>query len=217
MVRAFDVDSWELAYQRRPTAGYLESGRHEPWVEAIVPRFEAAHVCRVLDLGCGDGRNMVYLAARGFEPSGIDSAPTAIDHARAWLRREAIAEDLEIGEMSCLRWPNGHFQAAISIMAFHHQTRDQLVRAVAELTRVLAPGALFFADLLSARHLQDWVDRTQGQEIETGTWVPTIGHEVGVVHHFFAREEMQHLFTGFELEFLDEGERYWILGRRRQT
>ena len=74
--------SWEAAYKKRPTAGYRQRGTHEKRLEAMSAFFRENHVRRILDLGCGDGRHLVYLAATGFEVSGLDFAPTALELAR---------------------------------------------------------------------------------------------------------------------------------------
>lgn len=66
-------------------AGLVESGRIEPG--------------RAVDLGCGTGREVVYLAGRGFEATGVDISPTAIAMARraadaAGVDAEFIVDDL---------------------------------------------------------------------------------------------------------------------------
>ncbi|MEJ2889097.1 class I SAM-dependent methyltransferase [Actinomycetospora aeridis] len=60
-----------------------------PWIigepQPAVAAAEAEGLIRgrVLDLGCGTGEHTVLLAARGYEVVGADSAPAALDRARA--------------------------------------------------------------------------------------------------------------------------------------
>ena len=37
---------------------------------------------RILDTGCGSGRNLVYLLRRGYKVFGVDQDPTSVDHVR---------------------------------------------------------------------------------------------------------------------------------------
>ena len=48
--------------------------------QIIKGRFD--HRRRVLDAGCGDGRNLIYFLRRGFTCFGVDQDPTAIEHVR---------------------------------------------------------------------------------------------------------------------------------------
>jgi len=52
--------------------------------EALVNLVESGKVkpCKTLDLGCGAGNYAIYLAGRGFEVTGIDISPSAIEYAR---------------------------------------------------------------------------------------------------------------------------------------
>ena len=43
---------------------------------------------RVLDLGCGAGRHLVFLARQGFETYGTDVDPYGLARARSWLEQE---------------------------------------------------------------------------------------------------------------------------------
>jgi SAM-dependent methyltransferase len=38
--------------------------------------------CRAVELGCGTGTNSIYLASRGFDTTGVDCSPAALEHAR---------------------------------------------------------------------------------------------------------------------------------------
>ena len=119
----------------------------------------------VLDAGCGDGRNLVYLLrgafTDGFTCYGVDRDPQAIAAVRA------LAAGLSPGLSADLSptHPLEQFQvAAIDDLPFATATMDAVIcsavlhfaddlphfeRMVTELWRVLAPGGLFFARLAS--------------------------------------------------------------------
>jgi SAM-dependent methyltransferase len=108
---------------------------------------------RVLDAGCGGGRNLVYLMREGYEVFGVDTSAEAVGAVRQLAGR--LAPGL----------PGENFQvAAVEAMPFHdtfadvvvchsvlHFAKDEahLVAMVRELWRVLGPGGMLFCRLAS--------------------------------------------------------------------
>ena len=113
---------------------------------------------RVLDAGCGDGRNLVYLLRHGFTCFGIDRDAAAIGQVRALAARLAPtlpAEHFVTGELDALPWPDSSMDAVIASAVLHF-ARDEphFARIVQELWRVLAPGGLLFTRLASTIGLE---------------------------------------------------------------
>ncbi len=52
----------------------------------------------VLDVGCGTGEHVLYLAGRGYEVMGLDSAPTAIKKARAKAKQRRLEANFVLGD-----------------------------------------------------------------------------------------------------------------------
>lgn len=120
-------------------------------------RFDARH--RILDAGCGDGRNLGYLLRHGFECYGVDRDPVAIDHVRrraAVLAPEATPDRFVVGGLESLPWPDAAMDAVICSAVLHFANdRTHFEGMVAELWRVLASGGLLFARLASNIGLED--------------------------------------------------------------
>jgi tellurite methyltransferase len=116
------------------------------------------HRRRVLDAGCGAGRNLHYLLAHGYECHGIDRDSSAV----AQLRREVQAlgrtdadERFIVGGVESLPWSDHAFDAVVSSAVLHFaDDRRHFDLMVAELWRVLAPGGLLFARLASTIGLE---------------------------------------------------------------
>ena len=100
---------------------------------------------RMLDAGCGSGRNLPYFLAHGFDVAAIDAEPAAV-HA---VRR--AVPGVVLGTLDALPWADGAFDAVICSAVLHF-ARDAAhwEAMVRELWRVLAPGGLFFARLASS-------------------------------------------------------------------
>ena len=122
---------------------------------------------RVLDAGCGSGRNSHYLLRCGAEVFGIDAGPEEIREIQALAARLAPAlpaQNFAVGQLTELPYPDGYF-AAVVCSAVLHFARDEseFDRMVAEMWRVLGDGGLFFARLASTIGIEDRVQRLQGR------------------------------------------------------
>ncbi len=127
-------------------------------------RFDSAR--RVLDAGCGEGRNLVYLLKQGYECFGIDRAPAAIDEIRALAAAAAPqlpAENFVVGEVDALPWLEASMDALIC-SALLHFARDEahFDSMMREMWRVLKPGGVFFARLASTIGIEELVQPVDG-------------------------------------------------------
>jgi len=108
---------------------------------------------KVLDAGCGGGRNIVYFLRNGFEVYGIDQNPGAIDSVRllaAASSANTSPENFVVSTVEDMPFANNFFDLVISSAVFHfaynHTHFDKMVRSA---WRVLKPGGYLFARLAS--------------------------------------------------------------------
>ena len=151
---------------------------------------------RVLDLGCGAGRHLVYLAWQGFEMCGTDVDSHGLARARSWLKQEGLSAHLAVADMEALPYPDGFFDAVVSMYVIHHNLVDGIRRTVAGVRRALRPRGWFFATVNA------WGDFKEGRgpEIEPGTWlVREPDCDVPVPHHLFREDELRSVWEGFRI------------------
>ncbi len=92
---------------------------------------------RVVDLGCGSGRTLLWNRDWGARLTGIDIAP--------FFSREARQDvDLLIGDLRRLPFGDGTFTKAFSLDVLEHLSPEALRGMLAEASRVLAPGGALF-------------------------------------------------------------------------
>ncbi len=92
---------------------------------------------RVVDLGCGSGRALVWNESWGAYRVGVDVSPH--------FAREALGSvDLVIGDLRKLPIADGSFTKAFSLDVAEHLSRESLVAMLTEARRVLAPGGRLF-------------------------------------------------------------------------
>ncbi|WP_411098159.1 class I SAM-dependent methyltransferase [Streptomyces sp. x-45] len=97
---------------------------------------------RALDLGCGAGRNALFLASRGFEVDAVDLSPVAV----AWCedRAREVGVDVRIlcGDAFALSATelSGPYDLIVDSGCFHHLPPHRRVSYLRLLDRVLTPG-----------------------------------------------------------------------------
>ena len=117
---------------------------------------------KVLDAGCGSGRNLTFFLRSGFEVYGVDRNPAAIEKVRALAAELAPGlppGNFRVGELDALPWSDLQVDAVVCSAVLHFATDPaHFGRMLEELTRVLRPGGLFFARLASVIGLEAPVD-----------------------------------------------------------
>ncbi len=106
---------------------------------------------RVVDAGCGYGRNLVHLLRQGCEVFAIDQNAEGVEHVRklaASLQTGLPAENFQVGSIEQMPWPDSIADVVLSSAVLHFARDDRHFRAMlAEMWRVLKPGGLFFCRL----------------------------------------------------------------------
>jgi tellurite methyltransferase len=122
---------------------------------------------RVLDAGCGSGRNLVYFLREGYEVFGVDMDPRAIEAVRrlaASLAPNQPAENFHTECMEAMTFPDAFADLAISSAVLHFARDDEQFLAMLRGTwRVLKPGGLFFCRLASSIGMENKMKRLQGR------------------------------------------------------
>ena len=107
---------------------------------------------RVLDAGCGRGRNLEYMLKHGYDVWGNDASEAAIQATRALAARFAPSlaplERFRVESVERMSFGDAEFDVVLS-SAVMHFARDeaQWNAMLREMWRVLAPGGMFFARL----------------------------------------------------------------------
>ncbi|MFI6938699.1 class I SAM-dependent methyltransferase [Streptomyces sp. NPDC050418] len=96
---------------------------------------------RALDLGCGPGRNALYLDSRGFDVDAVDLSPAALDWARERARASGAKVRFHHGDIfGPVLDDKGPFDLIYDSGCFHHLPPHRRVSYLGLLDRILAPG-----------------------------------------------------------------------------
>jgi ubiquinone/menaquinone biosynthesis C-methylase UbiE len=119
-----------------------------PWDTGISPpelfQFIASHAPgRAIDIGCGTGTNVITLARSGWEVTGVDFAPRAIQLARKKIKAVKVQADVSVNDATKLQGINGPFELALDIGCFHNLGGHDQEKYLNQLDRILIPGGFW--------------------------------------------------------------------------
>jgi SAM-dependent methyltransferase len=96
--------------------------------------------CRALDIGCGTGTNSVWLAQQGFEVTGIDLAPLAVEQAEQRASAAGVAVQFMVADVLKLPEPDGPFAFFFDRGCYHAVRREAPQQYAPAVARQLASG-----------------------------------------------------------------------------
>jgi SAM-dependent methyltransferase len=106
---------------------------------------------RILDAGCGYGRNLVYLLREKTEIFAVDASPDCVQHVRMLsnsLNSGLPDQNFQVSSVEKMPFPDQFTDVVLCNSVLHFARNDAHFQAmVAELWRVLRPGGLFFCRL----------------------------------------------------------------------
>jgi len=122
---------------------------------------------RVLDAGCGGGRNLIYFLRCGYDVCGVDLSTEAIAHVRALasgLAPHLPADNFRVEAVEGMSFADAGFDVVISSAVLHFARDEEHWQGmVREMWRVLKPGGIFFARLASSVGVEEQIERLEGR------------------------------------------------------
>ncbi len=204
-------ESWRSEQERRAW------GTPSQEVVEILPTLQQRAVKRALDLGCGVGRHVLLLAHHGFDTYGMDASAGGIRHTRHAVIEASLRAGLSVAMMTDLPYADESFDYVLAFNVIYHGDRPVVLRAIAEIHRVLGPGGLYQGTMLSKRNS----NYGKGDQVAFGTFVNEHGDKAHP-HFYCNASELVALFRGFELLSLTDrpqespGSWHWHLTAERK-
>jgi len=122
---------------------------------------------RLLDAGCGGGRNLIYFLRSGFDVSGVDESNRSITQVRelaATLAPKLPPDNFRVEAVEQMSFEDASFDIVISSAVLHFASDEaHWQRMVDEMWRVLKPGGIFFARLASSIGIEEKIELIEGR------------------------------------------------------
>jgi len=157
---------------------------------------------KMLEVGCGPGANLWYLAREGFEVYGVDGSATAMQLAQSRLDEECPGWQgrLITGDVTALPFADEVFDAVVDNECLYCNSYDVAVDIYSEMSRVTKPGGKLFSRTFARG---SWGDGT-GTPAGHNAWFCSEGGLAGKgLARFTSLEEIEKLATGWKVENIE--------------
>ena len=201
----------EIAAAFDVIAAEFDASRTRPWRETLTFSSFLPLAVRVLDLGCGGGRNLAALAERAATVVGLDTSAGLL----AWAAAKAGPAFLVRGDAVALPFTDASFDAVHCVAAVHHlPSEGDRRQSVREVARVLRPNGLALFSVWA--HEQD---RFRAGPVDVDVpWQRSDGRVVPRYHHLFRDRELEGLVRGVGLSVdaaWREGDNHVVIAAKR--
>lgn len=189
---------WQKSFSENPDM--FGADPSEPARKAI-GLYTGEGVKKILELGCGQGRDTIYFARNGFQVCALDYSTQGLNavHTKADAAGVSHLITTKVHDVrNPLPFANETFDACFSHMLFCMAISTKEIEfLMQEIRRVLKPGGL---NIYTVRHTGDEHYR---KGIHRGEDMYEMN---GFVVHFFGREKVEYLAKGYEILGIDEFE-----------
>jgi SAM-dependent methyltransferase len=128
----FARDDWNSRYAQKELLWTAEPNRR------FAAEVEGLEPGRALDVACGEGRNAVWLAERGWRVTGVDFSDVAIEKAAALAAARGVVVEWVVDDVVAYAPERGAFDlVAVLYLQLPH---DELAAVLRHAARALAPG-----------------------------------------------------------------------------
>jgi SAM-dependent methyltransferase len=108
--------------------------------EAFLEALPAKNGLRILDLGCGPGRDLLYFKSLGHEPTGLDGSPTFCEMARRLSGSKVLNQNF-----LNLQLKPASFDGIFANASLFHVPKQELPRVLGNLKLALVPQGVLFS------------------------------------------------------------------------
>ena len=158
----------------------VESGKIQ------LPQGMAGHTCKAIDLGCGAGNYAMYLASKGFDVTGVDISPKAIEIAKENAKKKSLSCNFLVADIvEGLSEFNQTWDFAYDWGVLHHILPEQRQQYVRNVHKILNPNGKYLSVSFS--------EKDSGFE-SSGKFRKT---RIGSILYFSSEEELQKLFEPY--------------------
>ncbi|MFH1322527.1 MAG: class I SAM-dependent methyltransferase [Methanobacteriota archaeon] len=148
----------------------------------------------LLDAGCGSGKYSIPLRMRGFDVIGVDVSPGALEMAVKGSKCRELDIKFLAADICHLPFPSSSFDVIWCYGVLQHLLSAERELAINEFRRLLRRDGILFLEVFGEEDM-----RYGGNEVEHNTFK----RKNGVIYHYFNKNELNGLLSGFSCRIVE--------------
>jgi len=158
---------------------------------------------RILDIGCGEGNNALWLAKRGFEVTALDKDKNALNVLRQKIleSKEKLKIKLEEQDIRNFEAPSYYYDAILAFNSLVFLKKSEFLNVIARIKKCLAVDGLFFISLFTEEDPSFSSFAKNKKPIEPDTF---LNERTGEYWQFMKKGELKEVFSDFKTLFYEE-------------
>lgn len=153
-------------------------------IHALLAAIQGPAPFRLLDLGCGPGRDLKAFTAMGHEATGIDGSAQFVEMARAFSGCTVWQQDFV-----ALDLPAEHFDGVFANASLFHVPSAALPKVLRDLQRTLKPGGVLFSSNPRGDNREGWNGPRYGSYYDYPAWEAYLtAAGFTPLHHYYRPE-----------------------------
>ena len=163
-----ETSSLTLNHYQRHADGYWQGTKDHDVSqnrEALLKHLHGKGPYRILDLGCGPGRDLKSFAELGHESVGIDGCEQFVEFARSYSGCEVLLQDF-----LRLRLPTEYFDGIFANAALFHVASQEMPRVLKELWTTLKANGVLFSSNPRGHNQEGWSAGRYGVFYDLERW-----------------------------------------------
>ncbi|MBQ4369910.1 MAG: class I SAM-dependent methyltransferase [Oscillospiraceae bacterium] len=194
-------DSWSRIGSERIKE---DSARHDMSEDAVIRYLKDRGAAEVCDAGCGCGFYSLKLASHGFNVSGFDISPKAVELARLTLSESDFpTQSFRAADIAETGFADGRFDAVVARDVLDHMPIKAAVSAVKELLRITRPGGCV---LITLDKTDDEYESEPHTVTPDGDYIFAASKWKGMTFHPYSPCEIDTLTAGLTAMIMEESE-----------
>lgn len=179
-----EAELWNQIFMTREVYQQLDC---EEQIMDFLRLLHKYQIKRIVEMGCGCGRNLLPMAAQGFEVIGVDHSSVALEAAKNNLQEKQLAHQVQFIHQDWTLFQ----QPSPAVVAWHvlgHGDLAQVEGNLRQMIRLVEEGGLCLFNIPSIKTVLAW-DR-QCDSVQAYSFIYEEGDEAGIRHSFFSYDKI---------------------------
>lgn len=152
-----------------------------------------------LDMGCGFGRNSIFMAKHGYNVSAFDLSEHGVKMTKEKAEKEGVKiKNLCVADMLKMPYKDGTFDCILAFNVIEHTNKKGFDKVLKEIKRILKPGGEVYFTVGSKESY--WFNNPVCTYVDENTRIRVEdGPENGIPHFYIDDEDCKTLFNSFKI------------------